>query len=131
MQFTYNVLVIDAIKKYIPGREWDAVQKFWHCPMSSLQDAVELYEFMGRKVDKEVKDRAETVKVCIRSLCIGPIHESTPTRHGVCGANPDLHTAISRGITDICDSTADYENFADTYGCRLRMAAGKLLRASN
>jgi hypothetical protein len=35
-EFAYNQLIIDAIKEYIPGREWNPSVKRWTCPIESL-----------------------------------------------------------------------------------------------
>ena len=61
-QFNYNKVVIDAVKECIKGRRYDGATKQWVCPIETLPECVALFEFCGRKVDKEVKQRAEQIK---------------------------------------------------------------------
>ena len=64
-EFAYNVQVIQAIKQYIKGRRWDTSigrKGCWTCPLESLPDALDLYEFMGREASDELKQRSKEIK---------------------------------------------------------------------
>ena len=56
-------LVVEAVKT-ITGRQYDSNCKHWTCPLTSLLEAIRLYEYMGRVVEPALKSRAAQYTSC-------------------------------------------------------------------
>ena len=67
-EFSYNATIIAAVKAYVPNRSYNPTTKSWSCPLEDLPEAIELYEFMGRRPDADFQERSQQIRQARQSF---------------------------------------------------------------